>query len=416
MPIKKVAFIVKYFPSISETFIVNQINGLLDAGYDVELYAYQKVEAKVIHESLKKYNLLNRVHYFKKPPTSKLSRFILFFKWIYVHFFKINWTLFFKTINVFKFGKEAYTLKLFFESQWFLLSYDFNLIHAHFGMNGNRIARLKSLGILPNAIKLINTFHGYDMSPEQICTYHKKYEDLWKQADAFTVNTPYLENLLKQVNANNKPCYILPVGLDTSFFDKEGLQVKETDFFDLVFCGKLIGLKGPDIAVSVVKALHDKGYLQVRLHIVGVGEMQERLKNQVLSFGLERSVFFHGSQSQLSLRKCFADADVFILPGRHDVDTGRAETQGLVVQEAQAMQLPVIVSDVGGVKYGLLPNESGFVVKEGDVDGFVEKVEQLILDCDLKMKMGNKGKDFVKQRYANDILASQLVDIYSDFK
>jgi colanic acid/amylovoran biosynthesis glycosyltransferase len=413
MPIKKVAFIVKYFPTVSETFIVNQINGLFDAGYDVQLYAYQKVEVTVIHESLKRYNLLDKVHYFEKPPTSKMARSFLFFKWIFAHFFKINWRLLFKSINVFTYGKEAYTLKLFFETQWFLLPCDFHLIHAHFGMNGNRIARLKAFGILPNTVKLINTFHGYDLSPDKLALYPKNYKDLLQQADAFTVNTPYLQGILKQVNLHNKPCYVLPVGLDTSFFVKDALQAKDTKSFDLVFCGKLIALKGPDIAIDTLKMLHDKAYTQVRLHIIGTGERKEHLKKQVLNYGLERSVFFHGSLSQLEIRQHFANSDAFLLPGRYDVDTGRAETQGLVVQEAQAMQLPVIISDVGGMKYGLLSNESGFVVAEGDVDGFASAIEKLILNPELKKAMGKKGRDYVAQ-YDTKILVAQLQRIYEE--
>ena len=121
---KLVAFIVKYFPTVSETFIVNQINGLVDAGYKVSLYAYQQVEVSLIQESLKKHDLLTKVQYFVKPPISKLERLTVFFKWTHQHFFKIKWYLFFKTLNVFKYGKDAYTLKLFFEAQWFLVRYD----------------------------------------------------------------------------------------------------------------------------------------------------------------------------------------------------------------------------------------------------------------------------------------------------
>ena len=54
----KIAFVVKYFPTISETFIVNQLNGVIESGYKVSLFAYNKVDSKLIHESLKKYELL----------------------------------------------------------------------------------------------------------------------------------------------------------------------------------------------------------------------------------------------------------------------------------------------------------------------------------------------------------------------
>jgi len=407
---KSIAFVVKYFPTVSETFIVNQINGVIEAGYEVSLFAYNRIETVVIHESLKIHDLLYRVEYFKKPPVSKLKRLFVFLEWTFKHFFKIQWRRFFKSINIFKYGKEAYTLKLFFEAQWFLLPFDFDLIHAHFGMNGERIAYLKAYGIIPTSVKIITTFHGYDLEPKNLEHYRNTYANLFKYADAFTVNTPYLEKLLQQVNYCNKPHYILPVGLDTNFFKRTNPKL-DTQFFDLVFCGKLIPLKGPDIAIDVVKELHKTGYKSVRLHIIGDGILLEQLKRQVQECQLEEYIIFYGALTQEAIKTRFEQADVFIMSGRYDSE-GRAETQGLVIQEAQAMELPVMVSDVGGMKHGLLPDESGFIVKEGDLRGFVEAVKTFILDLSLKEKMGETGRDFVEQNYDNEILVLRLFDIY----
>jgi colanic acid/amylovoran biosynthesis glycosyltransferase len=411
MPIKDIAFIVKYFPTVSETFIVNQINGLLEAGYKIDLFAYNKVEATIIHESLKKYNLLNSVKYFIKPPKSKFGRLFVFLKWTIVNFSKLNWQLYFKSINIFKYGKEALTLKLFYESQWFLVSKQYAIIHSHFGMNGNRIAYLKARGILPKKTGLITTFHGYDLVPLMVKDYSNTYAFLFKYTDVFTVNSPYLKGILEQINKFEKLIYLLPVGLDVTFFRRK-LPKQNSTRFNLVFCGKLIPLKGPDIAVDVVKILKYKGYSQVFLKIIGNGEMRPELENLVHDYELKEAVCFYGAQSQEEVKQHFENADVFILPGRYELKTGRGETQGLVIQEAEAMELPVIVSDVGGMKYGLVPNESGFVVAENDLNGYVKVIEKLILNPELKLKMGQNGRAFVIENYDNRVLVERLSKIY----
>lgn len=412
MQIKTIAIVVRYFPSVSETFIVNQINGLLDAGVQVRLFAYKKVEVPFIHDSLIKHDLLNKANYFIVPPKNILNRLFVFLKWTLLNLFKIKWNLFFKSLNVFKYGKDAFTLKLFFEAQWFLVSYDFELIHAHFGMNGNRIAYVKACGILPKTIKLITTFHGYDLVPYKLEGYKEEYIHLFKEATAFTVNTPYLEGILQQVNSHQKPCYILPVGLDTTFFEKQTTK-KQTSYFDIVFCGKLIPLKGPDLAIDILSKLLELGYSNVRLHLIGDGKLRHQLKKQVQSYNLQSSVIFYGELSQIEIRNHFEKADVFLLPGRYDPETGRAETQGLVIQEAQAMELPVVISDVGGMRYGILPNKSGFVIEENNIQGFVSAIERLILDTELKLKMGRAGRLFVKNNYDTKIISEKLLDIYN---
>ncbi|WP_047547849.1 glycosyltransferase [Psychroserpens sp. Hel_I_66] len=411
MEFKSIAVIVQYFPTISETFIVNQINSLINAGYNVKLYSYNKVELKFVHNAINRYNLINAVTYFEKPPVSKIRRLGSFFKWTFMHFKHVKWKLYFKTLNIFKYGKDAFTLKLFFESQWFLVENDIDLIHAHFGMVGNRIAYLKTQQVILGSVKLITTFHGYDLIPSKLLDYKAGYRHLFAKANVFTVNTPYLKSILQQINSNNIPCYILPVGLDTDFFKREATKQNHTNF-NLVFCGKLIPLKGPDLAISIVKKLQDLGYRDVRLHILGDGALRKDLECQIEDSNLQEVVYIHGKQTQVQIRAFFEKSDLFLLPGLYEKKTGRAETQGLVIQEAQAMELPVVVSDAGGMKYGLLPNESGFVIKENDINAFVEVIERLILDPKLCKDMGSIGRQFVKKNYDNQVLLKKMLEIY----
>ena len=76
------------------------------------------------------------------------------------------------------------------------------------------------------------------------------------------------------------------------------------------------------------------------------------------------------------------------------------------------MKVPVVVSDVGGMKYGLIPNETGFVVEAGNVEGFADCIEKLILDKSLAKSMGESGAKYVKQNFDNRILIKRLIDLY----
>ena len=76
------------------------------------------------------------------------------------------------------------------------------------------------------------------------------------------------------------------------------------------------------------------------------------------------------------------------------------------------MGLPVVVSDVGGMKYGLIPGETGFVVKENDISGFADAIEELILSKELGEKMGKRGREFVEKNYDSSVLVKKLLDLY----
>lgn len=76
-------------------------------------------------------------------------------------------------------------------------------------------------------------------------------------------------------------------------------------------------------------------------------------------------------------------AHVFVLAGIQ-AQNGEIEAQGLVVQEAQSMELPLVVTDAGGIPEGMLPGVSGFVVPQKDPMAIAEKVRFLLENPDVR--------------------------------
>ena len=63
----KIAFLVRQFPSLSETFVLNQILGLIDLGHDVHIFADGSVKNIKIHDKYGKYDLSEKIHYYGIP-------------------------------------------------------------------------------------------------------------------------------------------------------------------------------------------------------------------------------------------------------------------------------------------------------------------------------------------------------------
>lgn len=59
--------IVGRFPVLSETFILNQIAGLIDRGHEVDIYSDQLGDTSKVHPAVEKYQLLNRTYYIQMP-------------------------------------------------------------------------------------------------------------------------------------------------------------------------------------------------------------------------------------------------------------------------------------------------------------------------------------------------------------
>src|SRR5688572_24107551 len=116
-----IAFIVWKFPSLSETFILNQITGLLDRGHKVDIYALDGAPTFSFktHPEVAKYRLLDRTFYAAKIPKNYFRRLLKGVGLVLVNFVKDPLVLL-NSLNVFEYGKQAASLRLLYATIPFL--------------------------------------------------------------------------------------------------------------------------------------------------------------------------------------------------------------------------------------------------------------------------------------------------------
>lgn len=408
----RIAFMLNHFPTLSETFIVNQIIYLLKQGHEVEIFSFQKGDLKTIHNCIRESNLMEKVNYFKGKNPNKWKMVLETVK--FIPLVKKNQALkdYMRALNVFRFGRKAFNLTLINTILWFRKRKPFDVIHSHFGPNGEFIAELRSKGFLCEP-KFVNTFHGFDFNPSLIEHWKTRYKILFEQADLLTYNTPYSISILEKIFNDLSKFAELPVGLDTNLFSKTPRSANNSESkFQILFCGRFVEFKAPYLAVEIMNAIVNKnGVKNVYLTMVGAGPLEGPVRGLIENYNLHEYIELKGGLTQEAIVDEMRKADLFILPGIVEKD-GRAETQGLVIQEAQSMELPVLVSDAGGMKYGLLDGITGFVLPQKDVNAFVEKIMFLMLNPSIRNKMGTKGREFVVENYDINILGKRLENLY----
>ncbi len=403
----KIAVIVGKFPTVSETYIINQIGYLKQSGHKILILCTRHiVKDYMANAAIDTNNLMDDVINFTWRELMPLIKYHRLFKILKILIKSIGSSSFkelVKSLNVFKYKGNAINGSQFFREyfkQYFVIN-NFDVVHIHFADNAvylsNHLKNFKN--------RVVVTFHGYDAH-----NFNKSfYSELLKINNIqYTVNTKFTRQKILALGFPESAITILPVGLDTSFFRP---TVKGQAGINILFVGRLIELKGSLIAINIIEELIKKGYLLIHLHIIGEGEDYEKCKKQIIDKKLNDFVSLHGHKSQEGIKEHMNISDIFLFPGIID-SMGRCEAQGLVVQEAQAMQLPVFVSNIGGVKEGVLNEITGYVVKEKGINGFVEKLEYLINNPITLKTMGEKGRRFVIDRYDNKVLGEKLLKIY----
>jgi colanic acid/amylovoran biosynthesis glycosyltransferase len=108
-----VAFVVGGFPSLSETFILNQITGLLAQGVGVEIFAQFNPNDRKIHRDVDRYGLDRKVSYFPKIPANRIIR-LLKGLWLFFSHFLENPGRIIRCLDVWTFGRDALSLKILY--------------------------------------------------------------------------------------------------------------------------------------------------------------------------------------------------------------------------------------------------------------------------------------------------------------
>lgn len=166
----------------------------------------------------------------------------------------------------------------------------------------------------------------------------------------------------------------------------------------LGFVGRLGKEKGCNELFSAFKLLCSK-YDSLKLLFVGPLEKEETIEPDLLKWFYESEDIIKTNRVP-DVEKHMASMDIFILPSYR-------EGFGMSVVEAEAMGVPVIVSDIPGPTNGMLANETGIVIPVKNPEAIVTAVEMLISNVELRTIMGEKGRLYA----VNSFDSLKLIDL-----
>jgi glycosyltransferase involved in cell wall biosynthesis len=243
------------------------------------------------------------------------------------------------------------------------------LIHAHWLIPQGffAVAAKKIFGV-----PVVVTAHGADVFGLQnwLCNALKRFAGTG--ADSVTVVSEALKDALAAIFPQNITVDIIPMGVDAGLFAAGTDKNKHPTSPRLLFVGRLTEKKGVKYLINAMPEVL-KRYPDAELIVVGSGELEKRLQEQVKILGLQNSVFFAGSVSNSRLPGYYASADIFIGPSIQAVG-GDREGFGLTFVEAAMSGCLVIATNTGGIKDIIQDGSTGLLVPEQDSNALAAKI------------------------------------------
>ncbi len=174
----------------------------------------------------------------------------------------------------------------------------------------------------------------------------------------------------------------------------------------ILYIGRLHPIKGIDILIDAFSQVHNH-MSDVVLAIVGPFETgyKTTITNQILHRGISKSVVFTGELQGRDKLSAYAAADVFVLPSH-------SENFGIVVAEAMAAGLPVVVSR-NAPWADIETCDAGFWVNL-DADEIADAILTVLGDPNLASKMGQNGRTLIKEKYTWDEIAKRMLRVYEN--
>jgi glycosyltransferase involved in cell wall biosynthesis len=166
--------------------------------------------------------------------------------------------------------------------------------------------------------------------------------------------------------------------------------------YDVVAVGRLVEKKGFDTLIEAFATVR-RGLSQPRLVILGEGPERPRLEALVETLGLSDTVQLLGARSHADVLDHVARSRCLCLPARVAAD-GDADSMPLVVKEAMARELPVVVTPIGGLPE-LVDEDVGIVVPPDDAGALAVALEKLLADESLRDRLGRSGRSRVQARF-----------------
>jgi len=177
----------------------------------------------------------------------------------------------------------------------------------------------------------------------------------------------------------------------------------------VLFCGRLVERKGVEF---LIRAINELKINNVRLIIVGGGELLEKLQSLTNSLGLDDKITFAGRASTKELGEFHDISNVFVCPSIVD-SNGNTEYLGLVIPEAMESKLPVIASSVGGIVDIIKNEENGLLVPQKDSSSLARAIERIISDEKFSLKLVENSKKIVNE-FSPAIIGKKYYEIFQN--
>jgi glycosyltransferase involved in cell wall biosynthesis len=378
----RIGYVLKMFPRLSETFILNELLELERQGVEIEVFSLHRPGDPHFHSRLG--GLRGEISYSPDPDSSDLWRFIRSGR---PHLATREEQLGATLLRSLQRRNVPPSQKLFLQSLWLacvIQQRGIDHLHAHFATSSTEVA------MLARAIAGVSfsfTAHAKDIYH---CDTDRELLTEALESSAFAVTVTDFNLCTLQVLSPSSAHKVKRIynGLPLEIL----IPVPEPDAKTplILSVGRLIEKKGFRFLIEACAILRARGH-EFRCRIIGAGEQQAELQQLIDASGLTAHVQLAGAQTQDVVLDAIRASSMVVLPCVIGED-GNRDALPTVLLESLALCRPVVSTDLPGVTEIIDDGVNGYMAQQRDSAGLADAMERLLLDRRIRARMGSNAR------------------------
>jgi colanic acid/amylovoran biosynthesis glycosyltransferase len=404
----RIAFVVGGFPETSETFILDQMTGLIDRGHEVMILARPPADPRApSHASVDEYGLMQHVLYWDNPQGNRrpvLSRTLRLLR-----------TYPMRTIGdlarcLGAFAPGENLIRMWSRATMLRVAPMPDVLLAQFGTNAVVAQQVRDICAL--GVPLVATFLGYDLSSVLRERKPDFYTRLFARGELMLPLSDYFRTRLISLGCPPEKIRVQRLGVDTGRFAFRERTAAPGEPVRFVSVARLVEKKGLETGLRAF-ALLRRDVAGATWHIAGDGPLRPQLEELRRALSLTESVVLRGAMPREGVRRLLDESHVFLAPSVTAAD-GDQEGIPVAIMEAMAAGLPVVSTLHSGIPELVRDGLTGLLVPERDPAALADALGQLARAPERWGEMGRQGRAVVEREFDSRFLGDRLAEILLD--
>ena len=263
----------------------------------------------------------------------------------------------------------------------------------HFAWTCARMAKWRGLPYIPS-------LHGGNL-PQRMEKNPGLCRNFFENAASIVSPSGYLKAEVEQ--RFSSPVTIIPNNID---LEQYPFQEKKFSSIRLLWVRSFHQIYNPQMAIRVLHELHEAGYANAALCMIGPDKDGSRAAVEALSrqLGVEHALEITGRLTKAAWIEKSKDYNIFI-------NTTHFDNTPVSVMEAMALGFPVVTTKVGGIPYLFADGEEGIMTPDDDVQAMIEAIVGLINAPSYSTEMGRKARNKA-QSWNWGVVAQKWKDLF----